>query len=290
MQRAAWLVLVSLTSCAPAAVPPAPPQVVVVTPVRLPPASSSAPASASSAPPPAPVASASAAAAPEEPPPPPVHPPSTKGMVLLPGGSYIPARSRTSVTLAPFWLDVTEVTVGAYAACVAAGKCTEDGLACDSKEKPAFFTYRRPGKENHPITCVDMAQAKAYCAFVGKRLPRDIEFEWAARGATRGSTYPWGETEPNKQLCWHRFVYGTGQGKGTCQVHSFPKGDSPQGIADLAGNVDEWATPSPPQTQQNFGGDWAEADPGLVAAGIGRGTRPDLHMIGVGFRCAGDGP
>lgn len=291
MQRAAWLLFfVSLPSCAPAAAPPPPPEVVMVTAAPLPPASSSPPASASSDPAAVPVASASASAAPEEPPPLPVRPTSTKGMVLLPGGSFRSSELGTIVTLAPFWLDVTEVTAGAYRACVVAGKCMEVGLDCDSKDPPAAFTYRSPGKENHPINCVDLAQATAYCELVGKRLPRALEFEWAARGATRGSTYPWGETEPNTQLCWHRLVIGTNRAEGTCRVHAFPKGDSPQGVADLAGNVEEWVTASPRRTQNAFGGGWTETDPRIVGGGAAASVRPTAQSTNVGFRCAGDGP
>lgn len=97
-QRAAWLLFfVSLPSCAPAAAPPPPPAVVMLPATPPPPASSSPPASASLAPTVAPMASASA---------------------------YRTKSYARNVTLAPFWLDVTEVTAGAYRACpgiVAAG-------------------------------------------------------------------------------------------------------------------------------------------------------------------------
>jgi formylglycine-generating enzyme required for sulfatase activity len=207
-------------------------------------------------------------------------------MVLLPGGTFYAKDISKTVTIAPFWLDVTEVTAGAYRACVVAGKCTDEGLACD--ELHPVDTYRRPGKENHPINCVNQAQAMAYCAFVGKRLPTGAEWEWAARGTKRGTTYPWGDEEPSNQIYWKRYNYQTNQGKGTCPVHSFPRGDSPQGIADLAGNVAEWTTSS--GRESVHGGDWMEADPGSFKASVSDAIRTDAHGPVIGFRCAGDGP
>lgn len=240
------------------------------------------------APPPSTLASADAAPAlsPERVP---VRPTDTKGMVLLPGGTYITMAYRRNVTLAPFWLDVTEVTAGAYRACVVAGKCTDEGLACD--EIHPVDTYRRPGKENHPINCVNQVQAMAYCAFVGKRLPTADEWEWAARGTTRGSTYPWGEAPPDKQLCWKRCNDNAPyRCRGTCRVHSLPWGDSPQGIADLAGNVSEWTTSSMPGRVSVHGGDWMETNPVAAKAGVSDATSSTYHAPGNGFRCAGDGP
>jgi formylglycine-generating enzyme required for sulfatase activity len=232
-------------------------------------------------------ASASTSAAPAAPP---ARPASTKGMVLLPGGTFTTKQYRRTATVASFWLDVTEVTAGAYRTCVVEGKCSDEGLACDESYPARAYNYRRPGKEEHPINCVNQAQAMAYCAFVGKRLPNDAEWEWAARGTTRGSTYPWGEEAPDKQLCWKRLDYGTGRGKGTCLVGSFPKDRTPQGILDMAGNVQEWATSIRPGDVMVHGVDWGEANPDYVDVGVSSHVDPPARGPGMGFRCAADGP
>ncbi len=61
-----------------------------------------------------------------------MRPPSTKGMVLLPGGTFRSKTLEKTVTVTPIWLDVTEVTAGAYRECVVAGRCSEEGLDCDA--------------------------------------------------------------------------------------------------------------------------------------------------------------
>ena len=152
-------------------------------------------------------------------------------------------------------------------------------------------TYCQAGKENHPINCVNWTEAIAYCDFVGKRLPTSAEREWAARGTTRGSTYPWGESPPEKQLCWHRLDYTTSKGKGTCPVHSFPKGDTPQGIADFEGNVEEWTSTSMKSGGAVAqGGDWMECDPRSLEVGVEHYWKSQGRLPGVGFRCVADGP
>jgi formylglycine-generating enzyme required for sulfatase activity len=227
-------------------------------------------------------------------------------MVLLPGGTYTTKSYRKAATLVPFWLDVTEVTAGAYRACVVAGKCNEEGLLCDE-----IHTYGVRGKESHPINCVSQRQAMDHCAYLGKRLPTPEEWEWAARGTTRGSTYPWGEQEPSRQLCWKRYDYqehlvsrrfcpedtpkecfntsvweGRKRVDGPCRVRSFPAGSTPQGIADLAGNVSEWTAGGSPKGRPLRGCDWKENDPRGAEASADGQARLDAHLDSVGFRCA----
>jgi formylglycine-generating enzyme len=126
-------------------------------------------------------------------------------MVAIPGGSFVTGEpaddagwpmtaSHGKVTLAPFSLDTTEVTVAAYAACVASERCSRasQGDLCNAGQ---------PGRESHPINCVDWDQAEAYCKATGKRLPTEEEWEWAARGGERGWKYPWGDDPPGGQLC-----------------------------------------------------------------------------------------
>jgi formylglycine-generating enzyme required for sulfatase activity len=126
-----------------------------------------------------------------------------------------------SVTLAAFEIDRTEVTQGAYTACLLAKACTPP--SCDwSCAKTSF-----------PAACVTWQQASSYCTWAGKRLPTEAEWEKAARGAD-GRKYPWGNQDPDCTL-----VNMAGCGDRADAVGSHPTGQSPYGALDMAGNVVE---------------------------------------------------
>lgn len=209
-------------------------------------------------------------------------------MARLPGGTYAMGKTGRRVTVQPFLLDVTAVTVAAYEACARAGRCTapQSGGDCN---------WGRADRMKHPVNCVDWQQAMAYCAAVGKRLPTEEEREWAARGAERGTKYPWGDDEPRNQLCWDGGdVRRRAGGLGTCEVGGFPKGDSPQGLKDLAGNVWEWTSTEDDSSVRvagesmrvYFGGSWEYAGAAYFAASNRHIYFPTLRGGGLGFRCA----
>ncbi|WP_437586248.1 bifunctional serine/threonine-protein kinase/formylglycine-generating enzyme family protein [Sorangium sp. So ce1000] len=171
-----------------------------------------------------------------------------------------------------FDIDRTEVTVAAYQRCVEAGRCTPSGVHgpratdADVEQRGALCTAADPAKSQHPISCVDQAQAAAYCAFAGKRLPTEAEWEYAARGAD-GREYPWGDEPPG---CAHAVVsrplgQGCG-GRGTQEVGSAKAGASPSGALDMAGNVWEWVADG-----------W---DPGVYA----KGAQTDPRVPATGSR------
>ena len=125
------------------------------------------------------------------------------------------------VSISAFAIDKTEVTQAAYTSCVQAGKCSAPTCDWDCSDG------------NLPASCVNIADAKAYCAFVGGRLPTEAEWELAARG-TDARVYPWGNDAPTCDL-----VNMDGCGEKASDVGSHPTGASPFGVMDMAGNVVE---------------------------------------------------
>ncbi len=236
---------------------------------------------------PAPTAAPSASAVVASPEPAePAATPAREGMAQLAGGTYAMGESKQTVTVAPFALDLTEVTVDAYAKCVRAGRCSAVGLnqpywSGRSQANGEFCNWGKGGKGNHPINCVDWSQATAYCRWAGKRLPTEPEWEWAARGQARGTEYPWGNEALGGQACWHH------PGHGTCAVGGILSGDAPGGIHDLAGNVWEWTSTAYDSSARVFrGGSWNDDDSLGLRAAFRRWFTPSLRNGSLGFRCA----
>ena len=210
------------------------------------------------------------------------------GMVSIPAGSFQMGSSDGDddekpvhrVSVGAFSLDRTEVTVDDYAACVSAGSCT----ATDTGD---YCNAGVSGKGAHPINCVDWDQATSYCAWAGKRLPTEEEWEYAARG-TDGRKYPWGNEAPGSQLCWNL-------GDGTCEVGSYASGSSPFGALDMAGNVWEWTSSGyssdyskerAKDTRVFRGGSWGNVSPSYVRAANRDRSFPSNRYSRLGFRCA----
>jgi iron(II)-dependent oxidoreductase len=90
--------------------------------------------------------------------------------------------------------------------------------------------------DDKPVTWVSLEDARAYAAWVGKRLPHEWEWQYAAQG-TDGRLYPWGnDWNPDAVPVLDK----SRTMRGPDSVTAHPKGASPFGVMDLIGNVWQW--------------------------------------------------
>jgi formylglycine-generating enzyme required for sulfatase activity len=175
-------------------------------------------------------------------------------------------------------MDKTEVTVAQYGVCVAAGQCSVPSTyyACN---------WQVVGRDNHPINCVNWYQATAFCAWAGKRLPTEVEWQWAAsNGGT--TTYPWGATLPNDT---HAQWSGVSDKSGTAQVGTHTAGNTSGGIQDMSGNVWEWTSSdysAGSSSKSIRGGSWNYNVENYLRAAFRGDVNPGGRYAYFGFRCA----
>ncbi len=195
-----------------------------------------------------------------------------------------------------FWIDRNEVTNADYRRCVEAEAC-----------KPPSQTdaYDDPNRGSNPVLWVDWYQARQYARWAGKRLPTEVEWEYAARA---GSTerFSWGA----------RWDGGRANGIGTegddhwaaeAPVGSYPP--NPWGVNDLFGNASEWVQdvyhpgyggaprdgrpweqeigPIAERKRVVRGGSYADP-PSRQRASDRVDRRPGEVHRAIGFRCAAD--
>lgn len=213
------------------------------------------------------------------------------GMVVIPAGAYTIGTSQGPnpavkpahvVQLAAFGLDVHEVTVGDYKVFV------------DSGRVPAPWTALPLA--NLPVTGVTWSEATNYCGSRhrdGGALPTEEQWEAAARGLMPNRLYPWGDrAEPGLANTLQE------RRNAPAAVGSYSRGNTPEGVEDMIGNVWEWtATPmgaypggAPmPGVSQYYvirGGAYNTPDPSAVTRGYNDPVANRAALDKTGFRCA----
>lgn len=155
------------------------------------------------------------------------------GMVFIPGGRFVMGRDRKDggdayespsheVIVVPFYIDAFEVTREEYQKCVDAKVC-----------RPPFGWTGNlfpPNTGRWPVTGVGWADANDYANWVGKSLPSEEEWEYAATGR-QVRRYPWGES-------WD----ATQANVGTSSLGAVGSYKSHFGLFDVVGNAQEWTT------------------------------------------------
>ena len=211
---------------------------------------------------------------------------------------------RHRVHLDAFYIDRYEVTNDAFTRFVDASRHRT------REPRPSV----RPAANQFPAVYVTWHDAAAYCAWAGKRLPSEAEWEKAARG-TDGRLYPWGrlvaeyENDSGRNRAGSIYPWGdadTGKANWTLalkEVGSHPAGVSPYGAHDMAGNAAEWVAdwfdpayyqqspernpkgPLSGQARVVRGGGWLIEHRDLRSAARLR-ISPDVRHEVIGFRCA----
>jgi sulfatase modifying factor 1 len=230
--------------------------------------------------------------------------------------------------VASFWLDASPVTVARFRAFVGrtgyeteAERFGNAGVLVDGTwrlvDGADWRTPQGPGlplaPDDHPVTQVSWHDAVTFCAAEGKRLPTELEWEHAARGARDGrSRYAWGDalneggrtrantwegTFPVRNTAADGYAF-------TSPVGAF--GATDLGLTDMGGNVWEWTdswfrpypdrdapfTPTAASVRVQRGGSFL-CNPGWChgyrVSARGHAT-PETSLFHVGFRCAQDRP
>jgi formylglycine-generating enzyme required for sulfatase activity len=173
------------------------------------------------------------------------------------------------VNVARFEIDANEVTNARWEHCRSAKRCG---------------ALRVAGELGQPVRGVTPDEAEGFCAYAGGRLPTGAEWILAASGA-QGRRFPWGSTG----LVCRRAAFGLVSGPCAESAEapevagSRPDGATPDGIADLAGNVAEWTRERDGSVRARGGSFRARTAAELKGwSSVGRSGAAD----DIGFRCA----
>ena len=161
------------------------------------------------------------------------------------------------------------------------------------------------GHGAHPVVLVRYDDALAYCAWLSEtsgrivRLPTEAEWEKAARGATEGLRYPWGnDIDPSRGN--YLADAAAKRQRGTRPTGTYPP--NAYGLYDVIGNVWEWVSdwyaadsyglaeerdPRGPESGSMRivrGGSWVNDDGAMLRCAYRHKVPPDTYAYSIGFR------
>lgn len=200
-----------------------------------------------------------------------------EGMVCVPGGFFLLGDASDTglegaggshleerfVTLSPFAIDRDEVSVGVVRALLKTGRLASAPTERDPSSDSEFASCTYLGKDSAnndalPVNCVTFARAEEVCTALGKRLPTEAEWEWAAGNLTDETRFPWGTADevceradvglgttaisgsrrPESAACRY-LLDKPGRAAGLPAVAN-PRDVTALGVRQLAGGVAEW--------------------------------------------------
>jgi len=230
------------------------------------------------------------------------------GMVFIPAGEYL--RGRTfewkdydmpwtpnpvkddrpvrKIYIDAFYLDEAEVTNERYARY----------LQASPRPHPYYWKDGKvpEGKQRHPVVNVSWIDANAFCAWEGKRLPTEAEWERACRGLAEKKMFPWGDESPTDKQA--RFGAIDGPGEVCRSTRNY------FGLCDIIGNVWEWTAdwydrkyyesapeknPKGPDSgmyRSLRGGSWFDQPKLFLSCSYRSWALPAERSPTIGFRCA----
>ena len=179
------------------------------------------------------------------------------------------------------WVDTTEVTVGRFKKFLSESDHQFDGELWAE-------VYKYSPTDKHPMIYVSWFDATAYAEWVGKRLPTEKEWEFAARGGLVGKKFTWGDDEAVAREYAHYDSWNDGKGTTKPVGNLKPNG---YGLFDMAGNVWEWCQDwydSNHDSRVLRGGSWNRTSDALRVAYRDPTDSPTAAYYGGGFRCVLD--
>jgi iron(II)-dependent oxidoreductase len=145
-----------------------------------------------------------------------------------------------TIAIPAFYIDITPVTNAQYAAFLAASGYAPADTHNFLLDWAGSMIEPPPGWDKKPVTWVDLSDAVAYCAFYGKRLPNDWEWQYAMQGRD-GRQYPWGSSRDESRM---PPPIPARIRPAPADVGSYPNGSSPFGVLDGIGLIWQWTNPS----------------------------------------------